>query len=158
PLDAYENQLFEFERHLAFYQRLADLSIPHIVPPQDGKDWQTLTEAKPNPDVESWRRMLVAYGEKDATVFNAEGSAYLKKMQAERPKDARRASVEVTFNQLDPFNKAKWLYFVAYILSCLAWMGWSKTLNRSAWWLILFTFVVHLVALIVRMYLSGRPP
>src|SRR5437588_49257 len=68
------------------------------------------------------------------------------------------ASVETRFNHLDPFNKAKWLYLTGFVLACCAWLGWSKPFNRAAWGLMAFTFVVHTVALGVRMYLSGRPP
>ena len=166
PLDAYETQLFEFERHLAYYQRLAGFSIPHVIPPRDSKDWLTLPEAAPKSSaavsgdayVDGWRQMLVSYGEGDTKKFNAAVSAYLERMQKERPNDAKRARLEVLFNNLDPFNKAKWLYLVAFVLTCLAWLGWAGPLNKSALGLMTFLFIVHSFALIGRMYLSGRPP
>jgi len=50
------------------------------------------------------------------------------------------------------------LYVFAFILACLAWFGWSRSLNRASFGLIAFTFVVHTAALVGRMYISGRPP
>jgi len=158
PLDAFETQLFEFERHLSYYQRLADLSIPHVIPPRASGDWRTLSEAKSDPAAASWEKMRVAYASKDAAAFNAEVASYLSTLEQERPQDVKRSKLEVRFNAADPFNKAKWLYLVAFVMVALSWMGWSAPLNRGAWRLMVFVYMVHTMALIVRMVLSGRPP
>lgn len=163
-LDAYENQLFEFERHLGIYQRLSQFAIPHVIPPVGGDQWRTLPDAVPraeaamDPSVDAWKQMLTAYGAKDAAKFNAAVKAYLDRLQKERPADVKRAALEARFNHEDPFNKCKWLYLLGFVLAAASWMGWRSALNWSAWGLLLFTFVVHTVALCVRIYLSGRPP
>jgi ABC-type transport system involved in cytochrome c biogenesis permease subunit len=159
-LDAYENQLFEFERHLGIYQRLSQFAVPHVIPPKTGDQWGTLPEAAPQmgPDVQSWKEMLTAYGSKDAPKFNAAVRSYLERLSAERPRDVRRAALESRFNHEDPFNKCKWLYLLGFVLAAASWMGWRSALNWSAWGLLLFTYAVHTVALCVRIYLSGRPP
>jgi ABC-type transport system involved in cytochrome c biogenesis permease subunit len=36
--------------------------------------------------------------------------------------------------------------------------GWAQALNRAAFWLMVFTLVIHTIALLGRMYLQGRPP
>ena len=36
--------------------------------------------------------------------------------------------------------------------------GLERPLNRAAFWLIAFTFLVHTFALVSRIYISGRPP
>jgi hypothetical protein len=41
-LDPYENQLFEFERHLGIYQRLSQFATPHVIPPKTGDHYLTL--------------------------------------------------------------------------------------------------------------------
>jgi ABC-type transport system involved in cytochrome c biogenesis permease subunit len=165
PLDPYENQLMEFERHLGYYERLARFSSPHVIPPHDGKEWMTLGAAVPkgeqvnlDPYVDAWKQMLLAYGSKDVKKFNEAVASYHERLAQERPADVKRAKLEAQFNHLDPFNKAKWLYLVGFLLAALAWMGWSAPLNRAAGWLLAFVFVAHTIALIVRMYLSGRPP
>ena len=113
PLDAYDTQLIEFGRHLQLYERLEDLSIPHVIPPKEGRDWQMLAEAEArsskDPDVAAWTEMREAYGRRDIGRFNAAVSSYLGRLERERPQDVRRAALEVRFNALDPFNRAKWL-------------------------------------------------
>lgn len=164
-IDTYENQLLEFERHLGHYERLARFSSPHVIPPHDGKEWMTLASAVPkgeqaslDPYVDAWKQMLLAYGSKDAAKFNASVKSYLEKAGAALPKETRRAALEARFNHLDPFNKSKWLYLAGFVLACLSWIGWRGPLNWSAWGLLALVFVVHTVALGVRIYLSGRPP
>jgi ABC-type transport system involved in cytochrome c biogenesis permease subunit len=163
-LDPYENQLFEFERHLGIYQRLSQFATPHVIPPKTGDHYVTLPEAVPKGEaamdssVAAWKEMLVAYGAKDAAKFNAAVKSYLDRMEQERPRDVRRAALEARFNHEDPFNKCKWLYLLGFVLAAASWMGWRSALNWSAWSLLVFTFVVHTIALCVRIYLSGRPP
>ena len=65
---------------------------------------------------------------------------------------------EAWFNHFSPFSLCQWLYFAAFCLAVLAWLGWSGPLNRTAFWLIAVTFVVHTFGLVARMYISGRPP
>jgi len=165
PVDVYETQLFDFERHLGYYEQLSRFAIPHVILPKGGAAARTLAEAVPkgeqvalDPDVDAWKQMLLAYGSKDAAKFNAAVDVYLKKQQGERPRDATRASLESRFNALDPFNKCKVLYFLGFVLAAASWIGWRGSLNWSAWGLVVFTFVVHTASLITRIYLSGRPP
>jgi len=164
-LDEYETHLMDFERHLGFYERLSRFAIPHVIPPRDGKEWQTLAEAVPkgeaaavDPDVNSWKQMLLAYGSKDAAKFNSAVASYRQRVEAQFPKEAQKAATEARFNRVDPFNKCKWLYFAGFVLACASWMGWRSPLNWGAWGLLLFTFLVHTTALVYRIYLSGRPP
>jgi ABC-type transport system involved in cytochrome c biogenesis permease subunit len=44
------------------------------------------------------------------------------------------------------------------VVTCAGWLGFSKTLNRSAFWLMVVVLGVHTWALIMRMQISGRPP
>lgn len=69
-----------------------------------------------------------------------------------------RLQFEAFFNHFNPFTKAMALYLVIFVLAGCSWLGWNTTLNRSANWLLWFTFVLHTYALICRIYISGRPP
>jgi len=69
-----------------------------------------------------------------------------------------RVQFEAFFNHFNPFVLAMSLYLVAFVLSAGSWLGWTATLNRSANWLLWFTFALHTVALVARIYISGRPP
>ena len=46
----------------------------------------------------------------------------------------------------------------AALLAACSWLGFARPLNRAAFWLVCFTFVFHTLALIGRIYISGRPP
>jgi ABC-type transport system involved in cytochrome c biogenesis permease subunit len=50
------------------------------------------------------------------------------------------------------------MYIAAFVISTIAWLGWSGPLNRAAFWLILLTLGLHTAALVSRIYISGRPP
>ena len=69
-----------------------------------------------------------------------------------------KADFEAYFNHFSPSYYAMILYVFAFVLACGSWLGFTKPLNNTAFWLILFTLTVHTGALISRMYISGRPP
>ncbi|HEX4132079.1 MAG TPA: cytochrome c biogenesis protein CcsA [Pirellulales bacterium] len=74
------------------------------------------------------------------------------------PSPFLKSDFEAFFNHWDPFNLAWYCYITAFTLTALSWLGWSRPLNRSAFWLIVFALAVHTVALASRIYISGRPP
>jgi len=65
---------------------------------------------------------------------------------------------EAFFNNFAPFLNCWILYIAAFVLVAMSWMVWTKALNRTAFWLMTFTLVLHTYALISRVYISGRPP
>jgi len=159
--DAYEKHLLQLVSRWNLYQGLTRGTVPNPVPPADGKgDWQTLREAQSsgNPNFEPYAAILRAYLDGDAAKFNEAVSTYLDKLGRERSGEVRKGRFESYFNHVDPFNLSKWLYFAAFVLSCLAWLGHQNPLNRSAYRLLWLVWIFHTVALVGRIYLSGRPP
>ncbi len=128
----------------------------------------------PDPVAAHFGAMLVAYRHDDVKTFNSELAAYQQALAAVDPEklhpgDSWMANLvadhfgsyyqfEEWFNGFAPFTVACVLYVVALVLALLAGLGFTATLNRAAFWLICFTFLVHTFALICRIYLSGRPP
>ncbi|QDS99662.1 cytochrome c biogenesis protein [Adhaeretor mobilis] len=135
---------------------------------------------KENPAFEQFQEILAAYSEDDAPGFNAALKDYQEliaarataeaEFEAERAnsdevgrKPAERLSLarlkfESYFNHLSPFYYCNVLYVAAFVLAGLALLGWSEGFNRSANWLLWFTFGLHTIALLCRIYISGRPP
>ena len=72
--------------------------------------------------------------------------------------DASVVSLEAFFNYFEPFMKAIYLYIFVLLMSFFSWIIWPTTLRRTGFWLMALAFVMHTVALVVRMYISGRPP
>ncbi len=106
------------------------------------------------------KQILDAYKAGNATAFNRGVEDYQKLLTEDRPVDYRPAKVnaEAWFNHASPFYYAAALYVVAFVLTALSWLGWTRPLNRAAFWLIVLLCCVHLAAVIMRMYISGRPP
>jgi ABC-type transport system involved in cytochrome c biogenesis permease subunit len=50
------------------------------------------------------------------------------------------------------------LYVVAFVLGVFSWIGWTEPLRRASLWLLVLTFALHTLALVGRIYISGRPP
>ena len=69
-----------------------------------------------------------------------------------------KVKYEAWFNHFEPFFWAWFLDLTAFFLTMLAWFGWNRTLNRTAFWVLVLTLAVHTLGLVSRIYISGRPP
>jgi ABC-type transport system involved in cytochrome c biogenesis permease subunit len=128
----------------------------------------------PDPAALQFAAMMTAHYEDDAEAFNTALVAYeealaTKESKALQPGDSLAASIvaptfgsfyqfEGWFNHFDPFFVACGFCVVALVIALLAGLGFTATLNRTAFWLILFMFGLYTLALIGRIYISGRPP
>ena len=65
---------------------------------------------------------------------------------------------EEFFNHVAPFFFCWFPYLGAAVLAAFSWLFWRQPLLRAAWWLTVFAFLVHTLALSARIYISGRPP
>ncbi|MFV1966462.1 MAG: cytochrome c biogenesis protein, partial [Pirellulaceae bacterium] len=133
-----------------------------------------LTGQEPPPAVRYFETMLVAYHDQDVRPFNRAVEDYQRFLEKEAPTQLVAKSgmvgdfvkqsygsfyaLEAYFNHVAPFYHCSVLYLFAFLLAALAWLGWSAPLNRAAFLLITVTLVVHSLALLARVYISGRPP
>jgi ABC-type transport system involved in cytochrome c biogenesis permease subunit len=165
PLDEQEREILKFHRRFRALQMISSFTIPHLVPPsKEHPEWRTLPEAlndghgHRDENATAFVEILEAYAKHDAPAFNAKVKEYLGKVGGTQAADARKARFESFFNHLDPLNTCKHLYLVALVLAFGALLGWSGPLNRSAFALMTVLWTVHTLALIGRIYISGRPP
>lgn len=103
---------------------------------------------------------LQAWTAGDVTAFNEAVTGYrdyLSEHEVARV-DTPVVRLETFFNRYDPFGKAMYLYLPAMLLSFLGWILWPKVLRNTAFAMIIVAFVVHTVALLLRIEISGRPP
>jgi ABC-type transport system involved in cytochrome c biogenesis permease subunit len=159
---------------LQMHGELNRMNPPRAVPDSTSEfGWNALSIAKdreyfqkldstyqPPAPLKHWDAILTAYREGNAMAFNRAVERYQSYLDEHGP-DSLRASapqLEAFFNNAEPFYYAAVLYLFAFVLSALAWLGWSRPFNRAAFWLLAFTFAYHTVALCLRMYISGRPP
>ena len=113
-----------------------------------------------NPATVAWETIFDAYANRDAAAFNQAVAGYSAALATQPPPQLAGAdtSFEAWYMHFGAFSWCMWIYFIGFCFAALAWLGWSKPLNRTAFWLILLTFIVHTFALVARMYISGRPP
>jgi ABC-type transport system involved in cytochrome c biogenesis permease subunit len=130
-----------------------------------------------NPATVSLGTLLTAYAGGDVATFNRQLAEYRRELSryddmlagnstALRKAGLKkgeifsqvRADFENFFNQFSPFVFAALLYFMAFVLGFLSWLVWTEPLRRASFWLIVFTFAMHTLALVGRIYISGRPP
>lgn len=69
-----------------------------------------------------------------------------------------RISLEVYFNQLQPFYYASILYCLTFVLAITSWISKPKQLLKWASLFVLIAFFIHTSGLITRMWIEGRPP
>jgi ABC-type transport system involved in cytochrome c biogenesis permease subunit len=121
---------------------------------------QTAVGKAENPAVASMGKMLDAYADGDAKTFNSEIGKYREAVAglSSNSVDTKKINFEAFFNHAEPFYYSAVLYLFAFVLAAVGWIGWQRPLNKAAFWLIAVTFVLHTIALVGRIYISGRPP
>ncbi|HTU23967.1 MAG TPA: cytochrome c biogenesis protein CcsA, partial [Pirellulales bacterium] len=117
-------------------------------------------DQKPNPATIALETMFVSYASGKVEDFNAAADKYAAELAANPPPDCnlRKVDYEAWFNHFEPFFWAWILDLTAFVVTVLAWFGWSRLLNRTAFWVLTLTLAVHTLGLVSRIYISGRPP
>ncbi len=162
-----QNAHLQFAHAKERFHMLDRQGLVHSIPPlAAGQQWRSFIGAvfeafvtpDPNPALRPLAGMLQARREGDAAAFNSELARYQVLLATSRPADPDVLSFEVMFNHLEPFYRCSVLYVIAFLIGCIAWMGWSEVLNRTAFWLMVCIFGVHTAAIAARIYISGYPP
>ncbi len=159
--DLFDRKVMDLARGLKIYQTFANWGAPHAVPPAGkGGPWQTLAEAerKGNPAFGVYKVLFEAYVKDNVERFNEMLGEYSKALAKEYVVETGSAHFEVFFNHFAPFEKCALFYALVFLLICLSWFGYTEQLQTSAFWLAVFLAGVHTLALIFRIYLTGRPP
>ena len=149
------------------YEKISEMAYILAVPPLDnGSDWHSVGDSllhsvstgQIHPIVLEYAQIGDAYRAKDHAAFNQHVDLATNFFAKEQPNAAKRTSFEFLFNRLQPFSQSMALYVLAFLLACASWLGWSRTLNRSAFYLLLLALAIHSFGLFSRMYLQERPP
>ncbi|MDG2013978.1 MAG: cytochrome c biogenesis protein CcsA [Pirellulaceae bacterium] len=117
-------------------------------------------------------KLRSAYLEGEATTFNSNVEAHLSDAltKPDVQVNAGKVGWEHTLNRVSPFYLATAIYIGAFLLSLLSWLFLTGAQNsslmsslatasrRSAFWLVILGFAIHTLGLVLRIYVSGRPP
>ena len=131
-------------------------------------------EVTPSPAVEKFEAITTAWKEQDAEAFNEAVAEYRTLLESATPEQLEVGTTEVNlpksdfegyFHRIGPFNLLSFAYVFALLLTLAGWgasglgsSGWGRVLQRSALWTIVALFGLHTLAIIARVYISGRPP
>jgi ABC-type transport system involved in cytochrome c biogenesis permease subunit len=160
----YDVKVLDLAHHLDLFIRIAKFDTPGILPTTG--DWLSLREAfaeagpngRPDAVAVDLLRILDGYAKNDPEQFNAAVKEYHADIEKEVPGVAEAVRLEVYFNELAPFYHCAVLYGFVFLIACVSWLGWFPTLNRAAFWSMLLIAAIHTWALLIRIYIQGRPP
>ncbi len=149
------------------YERLAEMAYLLAIPPlgQNG-DWRSVGDnllrsvgtGEIHPIVSEYAIIGDAYRANDPSLFNQHVNLMANWFAKEQPNAMKRTSFEFLFNRVQPFSQSMALYVLGFLLACFSWLGWSRVLNRSAFYVLLLALAIHTFGLVSRMYLQERPP
>jgi ABC-type transport system involved in cytochrome c biogenesis permease subunit len=149
------------------YEKISEMAYILAVPLDGhGNDWHSVGDSllhsvstgQIHPIVLEYAQIADAYRAKDHGAFNQHVDLAANWFSKEQPNAVKRAAYEFLFNRLQPFSQSMAIYVLAFLLACSSWLVWSRTLNRSAFYLLLLALVIHTFGLFSRMYLQERPP
>ena len=116
---------------------------------------------KINPMVKSYADLSKTFQEGDHAKFNG----IVKKLSDDFAKvaplqwhDFKNLSPEQNFNAAQPFVTCMALYLVALILVFVSWLIWQDPLQKSAVGIAYVALTIHIIGLLVRIWIQGRPP
>lgn len=175
PETAREDLMNALRRHRQLLQRNPPLAVPPGGEAEEENEWQTFSYAwtrdlvkasfsqgKENEATQAWTKILVDYSRGNVADFNKEVQDYqgwLKRNRADLPHtNLKKIDFEAFYNHFAPCYYSAILYLMAFVMVCFSFLFWQRPLGRTAFWLIVLTFIVHTFALIARIYISGRPP
>jgi ABC-type transport system involved in cytochrome c biogenesis permease subunit len=149
------------------YEKLSQMAYLLVVPALERNgDWRSIGDSllhsvgtgEIDPVVRDYAMIADAYRAGNRSLFNQHVDLLAGWFAKEQPNATKRTSFEFLFNRLQPFSQSMALYVLAFLLACGSWLGWNRSLNRSAFYLLLLALAIHTFGMISRMYLQERPP
>ncbi len=163
----FQKAVMELAGKLNLYTSLVQWQVPLSVPPSEaGGEWRSLFDAAhagqlvdhADVGVKSFAAILNSYAANDVAAFNQAVAQHRSLVASIDVGSTRRASVEYLFNRADLFGQSSALYVLIFIVGCVSWLFARQTLGRAAVIMLIATLLIHTAALIIRIYLQGRPP
>lgn len=122
-----------------------------------------------HPAVAYYVTMMTAYSEGESSDFNLAARGYRELLERDMPGIMDRSRLEVLFNRASFFTGAMAVYIIAFLLLCFSMLLrmrqdggkfglLAENLRVSATALIWAGFLVHTLAILLRIHLQGRPP
>jgi ABC-type transport system involved in cytochrome c biogenesis permease subunit len=113
-----------------------------------------------NANTRAVKDILIGWEQGDLDAFNTGIQTYGNLLQSSPVPhmNTGKIQLEAWFNYVEPFYLAISIYLPIIILSFIGWLCFGTVLRNTSLFLLVLAFVLHTVALILRMWISGRPP
>lgn len=171
----FQDHVIGLRRKLSVMIEIQAMARPYVIPPvATGQDWAPIVEnargafskaAAEREPAQTWIKLLNALRADNPELFNATLQEHLTLVAEHAPKERNKAAFEVGFNRYKPFTNGIVLYILAGLLGLVSLLlrpivseGWYRSIWRSGMGVLVLGFVLHTAALIVRIWLQGRPP
>src|SRR5262249_20062336 len=134
------------------YEKLSKMAYILAVPPVGrAGEWHSIGSSllrsvgteEIHPIVKEDALIGEAYLGRNWSAFNQQENALEAWFAKEKPAATKRTSFEFLFNRLQPFSQSMALYVLGFLLACGSWLAWSRTLNRSAFYVLLLALAIH---------------
>ncbi|MDB5292574.1 MAG: cytochrome c assembly protein, partial [Phycisphaerales bacterium] len=160
--DAVSVWIDEMQRTAILNQIGPAVDLYLAAPDRPSDQWQPLASAvrgKGAPEsAAAFLKIVKDYEDGKPDDFNADVAAYQSRLDRHLPTTMSKVDTELSFNRFDPFTVCMIFYVGVFILTLGSLLFRLPVLGRSAFWLLLLTLAVHSVGLVLRIYISGRPP
>ena len=109
---------------------------------------------------ELFAKLGPAYRAGDAETFNTALTEYKQNLAANPPPglSSGRLSAENVYDGANLFYHAMVIFLVAFLTAVFGWVGYAKKFNQASFWLLGLGWVLLVTGLVLRIYISGRPP
>jgi len=150
-----------------FGQLSADNSIRFVPAPSGGPEWMHLSEALFTPlKTTKLPSVALAYAQladQFQTGDYEQANQTLDALQqlyapVESTWQSNKVNAEFAFNQIQPFIICIELYIVLFLAVVIGWATLSRRTLQAGFWILILAFFIHTIAMIARMWLTGRPP
>ena len=117
-----------------------------------------------HPVAKAQSEALVAYRAHDVAAFNKAVDEYTQAVAAipTETLSTSKIAIEAEYNRLELFYNSAVFYVVALVLTFFGWLTWMldwyRPFLRAAFILIAMAFFLHTTGLVLRIYISDRPP
>lgn len=161
--DLRDVKLIEVAKRLEIYVGLVSGRTPLAIPPtRGGGNWLPPARAYlaklDDPLSQNYFALMNAYAEGNVPEVNRVLDSYRTSIERVQPDIKGVTGLETFFNHADPLFHLQHLYMLVFLFGCLSWLGWSEPFRKAGLYLAVFAVAVHTLALMARMYISGRPP
>lgn len=116
--------------------------------------------AQENPSIESFATVVQAVREGDSTAVNNAVRKYDRVLEETPLASANmsKAATESWLNKYDPTAQGVLLYLIAIGMGFTSFMVRRQGVRRATFWILVGVFAIHTIAIISRIYISGRAP